>query len=156
MIPEIEFVESPWYPGKYFIQQNYGLSCFLWAVANFSIFKGYKLPDSENFNKSKEIGICQHGSCIGHSELVEYFGVYRELEKCNNPKTVLDNGGIIFIWHPISNGHALFTFPKDDNSIYLINSWLGPVVISTLKERVEQFLPENQNILMDNPWRIKY
>ena len=69
-----------------FIAQGMDSCCFVYAVANFQIWKSVELPDLE---KAKNIALCRNGSTIKHSAVVEYFGA--ELEKTDSYEQVFEN-----------------------------------------------------------------
>lgn len=109
-----------------YIAQGMDSCCFVYAVANFQIWKGIKLPDLE---EAKDIALCRTGSTIKHTAVVEYFEA--ALERTEEPKLVLEKGGIINIHHPIWNGHTVMVFPTE-RGITAVNSWLGPLVAEGL------------------------
>lgn len=117
-----------------FIAQDMDSCCFVYAVANFQVWKGKELPDLE---QAKDIACCRHGSTIKHQDVVDYFGA--ELKKTHDEVAVFESGGIVNIRHPIWNGHSFFLYPtaRHDKELVLtaVNSWLGPLVAEGLSDR---------------------
>ena len=115
-----------------FIAQGMDSCCFVYAVANFQIWKGKKLPDLE---QAKEIACCNGGSTINAQGVVDFFNA--GLEKTVDIQAVFKHGGIINIRHPIWNGHSFLVFPTarhgDEFTLTAVNSWLGPVVACGLE-----------------------
>ena len=125
------------------------MACSLWAVANYAIYLGKSLPD---FDEAKRVGKCIAGSCLNVRAIIELFDV--NLKEADDANEVLDRGGILNIWHPIVNGHSLLCLPRKGNEVYLINSWLGPVVQTTNKETIYQFTSDYKNICLGNHWVV--
>lgn len=123
-----------------FIAQGMDSCCFVYAVANFQIWKGIELPDLE---KAKDLALCRNGGTIKDTKVVEYFRA--ELEKTDSYEQVFEKGGIININHPIWNGHTFLVFPTE-RGITAVNSWLGPLVAEGLGRReIMQFAPIRHN-----------
>jgi hypothetical protein len=114
-----------------YIAQEMDSCCFVYAVANYQIWKGEELPDLE---QAKHIACCGNGSTINHQEVIDYFGAC--LQKTHDEAAVFEHGGIININHPVWNGHSFFLYPtvRRDKEIILtaVNSWLGPLVAEGL------------------------
>lgn len=125
---------------KYFSQVG-GTCCFVCGVANCLIYNDLPVPDLEEIF---EIACCIHGSTIHHQEVVDRMNA--PLEPTMDHKLVYEKGGILNIWHPIWNGHALFIYPAGDEEVYAINSWLGPNFMKCGVRELDQFVPERHNI----------
>jgi len=117
-----------------YIAQEMDSCCFVYAVANFQIWKNKPLPDLE---QAKKIACCHNGSTIRHQEVVDYFEA--DLKKTHDEMAVFECGGIVTIHHPIWNGHSFFLYPtaRQNREIVLtaVNSWLGPLVAEGLGYR---------------------
>lgn len=112
-----------------FIAQGMDTCCFVYAVANFQVWKGKDLPDIE---QAKDIACCRGGSTINHQDVVDFFGA--ELVKTADEVAVFERGGIINIHHPIWNGHCFLVFPAD-RGLTIVNSWLGPLVAEGIDDK---------------------
>lgn len=120
-----------------YIAQGMDSCCFVYAVANFQIWKGKELPDLE---RAKDMACCRSGSTIGHQKVVDFFGA--ELKKTHDEMAVFEHGGILNIHHPIWNGHSFLVFPTD-RGLTAVNSWLGPLVAEGLgKMELIRFISE--------------
>lgn len=118
-----------------FIEQGMDHCCFVYAVANFQIWKEKEIPDLE---VAKDIGKCRDGGVINPRAVVEYFQA--DLKSTINYNEVFEKGGIINIKHPVWNGHSFFMFPIDDSSVVAVNSWLGPLVTRAYRDDFLQFV----------------
>lgn len=106
-----------------FLTQEDGSWCFVCALANCAIYLGREVPD---LSEAKRIARCEHGATIAHHEVIDFFGL--PLFPTDDATEVLKQGGILTIMHPIYNGHSFFVFPDGAKSVFMVNSWLGPLV----------------------------
>lgn len=125
-----------------FIAQEMDSCCFVYAVANFQIWKEKELPDLE---QAKDIACCRNGAALNHQNVVDFFGA--ELKRTHDEMAVFESGGIVNIRHPIWNGHSFFVFPTahHDRQFVLtaVNSWLGPLVAEGLSDlELKHFIDE--------------
>lgn len=120
------------------ISQGMDSCCFVYAVANFQVWRGVPLPDLE---EAKDIGLCCHGSTLRHKAVVDFFKA--PLDATEDAGEVLRDGGVITIHHPIWNGHSFCVFPTD-RGITAVNSWLGPLVAEGLgDDELLQFVSDH-------------
>ena len=110
-----------------FLSQESGTCCFVYAVANYQIWRGVAISDLPDFEKAKDIACCLSGSTIKHQEVVDYYDA--DLDPTEDALAVLNRGGIINIMHPFCNGHCFLVYPEaaeaNDHSVTAVNSWLG-------------------------------
>tara|TARA_Y100000310_G_C20698245_1_gene827248 strand:- start:685 stop:1113 length:429 start_codon:yes stop_codon:yes gene_type:complete len=108
-----------------YLEQKKGTCCFVYAVANCTIYLKRQVSIRQ-FKKACKIALCQHGGAIRHKEVVEFLQV--PLIETRDENKVFEYGGILNIMHPIYNGHSFFLFPQE-KQLTLVNSWLGPNVM---------------------------
>jgi hypothetical protein len=127
-----------------FLTQDIDFSCFVVAAANLAIFLGIEVKDLE---VAKNIARCKNGATICKEEVLCYLGVEHtygfKLVKLEDDNWLTKTKpGIITINHPIFNFHSVFSFPEN-GKITLVNSWLGPHVMSIDYNTLEKFFPEH-------------
>lgn len=77
----------------------------------------------------------------GYQEIIRAAGLASVLFEATNPEAVFGNGGILTVWHPIWEGHAMLVLPHDDARVIAINSWLGPNVSIIGVSRLAEYMP---------------
>ena len=127
---------------KKYISQNGGSCCFVVAAANCLIYHNKIVPDLE---VAYDIAKCRHGNTISHQAVIDYLDA--PLSPTKDYDAVLEKGGIFNIMHPIFNGHSIFVFPVE-KGIRIVNSWLGPNIVTVGISEIRQFVPEHNNLGM--------
>ena len=123
-----------------YIRQDGGSCCFVIAAANCLLHHGMLVPDLE---VAYDIAKCRNGGAVCAQAVIDYLEA--PLRATDDHELVLENGGIINIIHPIFNGHSLFVFPVEDG-LKLVNSWLGPNVITSAADEIGKLIPEHHNL----------
>ena len=137
---------------KEYLSQSCGSCCFVIAAINCLIHHKMPVPDLE---KAYDIAKCKTGNSINCQSIIDYLGA--PLLPTDDYWLVLYNGGILNIMHPIFNGHSIFVFPVN-GGIRLINSWLGPNVVTVGVNEIRKFLPVHNNLGLywrDNSGHLK-
>ena len=134
---------------KEFISQKQDTTCCAVAIYNACLHLEMEAPCLDTLIKRL---CCDKGSSIGTDDVVkEIFGNRMVRKKPSNNselnkyfKEFLKVGGMTSINHPIFNLHYVLCLPHEDRS-YMINSWLGPNVMSIDGVEIFHFLPHRNN-----------
>lgn len=124
-----------------YLTQTDGSCCVVYAIANSIIAQGGEVSP-EKFEKACDIACCRHGSTIGAQNVVDFLGA--NLEYASADEVFRRGTGILSIYHPILNGHAVFIkrdqeAPRD--SFTFVNSYLGPNVMTHMgRSEIEPFI----------------
>jgi hypothetical protein len=106
------------------------------AAINASIYLGRKIPDIEII---KDIAGCRHGKTIFEIEVIKFLNL--PMHSTSDFKDICKYGGISIIMHPIFNLHAIFIESQVDWYIKVVNSWLGPNVVTLSPDELSRFQP---------------
>lgn len=125
---------------KYFSQPQ-DTCCFVYAVINAAVDDGVDVLDYM-VGYSKLISKCSSGPTLDHQAVLDSMGL--KMKKVSSSKLVLSKGGILTIMHPIYNLHSMYCKPLKDDTVLLVNSWLGPLEHHIDIETVITYLPPPQ------------
>jgi hypothetical protein len=113
---------------RYYFQRKMDCTCLPVALANCYSYLGGRHDKNFQgwFKQAKED--CFNGPYLFRGQAVKELKL--PLLQTDHATDLKDCGGILELFHPIFNLHAVFIVPINEEKCMMINSWIGPEIMT--------------------------